>query len=234
VADKDFAQLETTQFSSSQTAGLAKHKTTLIVGLAVVFSMICFAFGFFMGEKHGIESTQGKKHEELVMKLQNQQKELETLKQAVEKNLDKEAATSQVGELTFYNELPKQSIVPEPLHASEVSTRPAASNIVDQPMDDIKAAEKKLDALIQDEMKTTSRSFRVQVASFSAEDDAKNFLPSLSKLGISPQIQKVNLATMGTRYRVFTNSYSDETNAMRAKQLIKEKLKIDGILIQND
>jgi len=168
------------------------------------------------------------------MKLQNQQKELETLKQAVEKNLDKEAATSQVGELTFYNELPKQSIVPEPLHASEVSTRPAASNIVDQPMDDIKAAEKKLDALIQDEMKTTSRSFRVQVASFSAEDDAKNFLPSLSKLGISPQIQKVNLATMGTRYRVFTNSYSDETNAMRAKQLIKEKLKIDGILIQND
>lgn len=230
MAEKDFA-MDTGQLSNNHAGNFNPYKTILIVVAAVAFSIVCFTLGFQMGEKHGVETTQGKKHQDLVQKLQSQQQELETLKQAAATQNNKEATTSQVGELTFYNELPKQSVVPEPLQESKMPEK-NVPNL--RPSDDMQSVEKNLEALIQQELQSSSRTFRVQVASFTQHSDAEHFLPKLQSLGLTPQIQKVTLPNIGTRYRVFSQSFMQEQDGIRAKQLIKEKLHLDGILIQND
>jgi DedD protein len=243
MADKDFAHIETTHFELADTR--ASHNKSIIVTIsAIAFVIVCFSAGFFMGEQHGVETVKGNKHNELVEKLQTQQKELKTLQIEAQKWRTQEANTSQIGELTFYNELPKQSIVPEPLNAGEESKADmldalAAKALQKKPPhisnehDNIEATEKELEAIIKTQLSTSARSFRIQVASFKQQQDAERFTPKLSAIGIQANIQRAELAELGVFYRVYTESYPNEQQAIKAQKRIKEELQITGLLIQN-
>jgi len=229
MGDKDFAQLAHPEAEENK-AIPPQSKSILIVLLAVMLAIGCFAVGFFMGEKHGMQSNQGNRYETLVKKLKEQQKKIEAYKQAAKQAHTKEADTSQVGELTFYNQLPKESVTPEPLEHVEANP-PQASNVIDETPEDIVATEKRLDAIIAQQLQTPQQQFRIQIASFKQADDASHFVEKLFEAGISAQVQKVSLANLGIRYRVLTLPFSQRDKALEAKARIKEKFHLTGILV---
>jgi len=241
MAERDFGQLEAASYENVRPS--TSNKTMLITLLATLFAIFCFGVGFYMGEKHGLDAGKGDQHEALVAKLQNQQQELESLKEEARKAQQEEANTSQIGELTFYNELPEQSILPEPLDAKPQIKAKNNSEFLDKleaqlekdrdKKADAKQIDQKLEDIIKAQMNTTSRTFRIQVASFKEEQDAQRFLPKLEGLGIPAEIQRVQLNNLGVYYRVYSKSYMKEQDAMKAKELIKQKLFMTGILIQN-
>ncbi|MBN4060692.1 SPOR domain-containing protein [bacterium AH-315-I20] len=240
MSDKDFAQVETAYFEHDNAAN-SSTKAMVITAVAIIFAMVCFGIGFYMGENHGLEANKSNKHEKLIEKLQNQKQELATLKVDAEKWQQQEANTSQVGELTFYNELPDQSINPEPLDNQPKAVNNAA--FLDKLEADLEksrgdkharlATEQKLEDIINAHMNNTSRTFRIQVASFTTKEDAESFVPRLQALGIPAEVQHVEIPNKGTYFRVYTRSYMKEQDAIHAKQLIKQKLKVTGLLIQN-
>ncbi|MDX8384115.1 MAG: SPOR domain-containing protein [Ghiorsea sp.] len=234
MADKDFAQTETSQFPDEQAHRPTNYTPLVIASITLLGVAVCFATGFYIGEQYGTETSKSNKHAQLVTTLQSQQQELKTLKAEAKAWQQQEASTSQVGELTFYNELPNQSIIPEPIHANGAMPHPAKTPIITNENDDIQAVEKRLEDIIQKELSTSARSFRIQVASFKQHSDAKSLLPKLEKIGISSTIQKVNLPNIGVWYRVYSTPFAKEQQAMHTKLALKEKLNITGILIQDD
>ncbi|HID37796.1 MAG TPA: SPOR domain-containing protein [Ghiorsea sp.] len=240
MGDKDFAQVETAYFEHHD-AKNTSNRAIIITALATFFAIACFAIGFYMGEQHGIEASKGNKHDALIAKLQNQQQELTKLKEETEKWQQQEANTSQIGQLTFYNELPDQSINPEPLdNQPKITNNTAFLDKLEADLARAKDSEQamhsagqRLEDIINAQMNNTTRTFRIQVASFSTQQDAKNFIPKLQGLGIAAEVRRVEIPNKGTYFRVFTGSYMNEQDAMRAKQLIKDKFKLDGLMIQN-
>ncbi len=234
MAEKDFAKTDSSGFIHEDNHREANSRLTVILILALIFAMISFAIGFFMGEKHGLESDKGNKHAALVAKLQTQQQELEKLKQVAKKHRRQEVRTSQVGELTFYNELPKQSIVPEPLDGSEIKMPSISSQedaAISDKKDDIQAAEEKLNAIIAREMNTSAQKFRIQIASFKQRKDAEALASQLGHMNIDTTIQRVNLAELGDRYRVHSTTFDKQDDAMQTKQRVHEKFGITAIII---
>ncbi|WP_038250992.1 SPOR domain-containing protein [Ghiorsea bivora] len=239
MSDKDFAYSEPQNNNSERSSAPSQSKTSLIVMLAVMFAIACFAVGFFMGEKHGLESNKGKQYEALMKKLEKQQQKIEAFKKEAAKVKKPEAATSQLGELTFYTELPNQSITPEPLNASpkdtpnhaQPGTQRKAHSIINEQQTDLALTEKRLNAIIEQEMRTPTQHYRIQIASFKHEKDAGNLVQLLRQDDIPAEIQQVSLANIGIRYRVLTLPFEQREHALRAKEAIKSKLQITGILI---
>ena len=233
MADKDFAYNEPQSNDTERSPAPSQSKTILIAILAVMFAIACFAVGFFMGEKHGLESNKGQKYEALMKKLEKQQQKIEAFKKEAAKAQKPEAATSQLAELTFYTELPNQSITPEPLNASpkETSKPSQADPIIDEQQTDLALTEKRLNAIIEQEMRTPTQQYRIQIASFKQVKDAKNFIQLLQKDDVAAEIQQVNLANIGIRYRVLTLPFDQRENALQTKEQIKNKFHVTGILV---
>lgn len=236
MTDKDFAHSEPQSKASERSPAPSQSKISLIVILAIMFAIACFAVGFFMGEKHGLESNKGKQYEALMKKLEKQQQKIETFKkEAAKAKQPEEAATSQLGELTFYTELPNQSITPEPLNATPKEilkqTQPKTHSIINEQQTDLALTEKRLNAIIEKEMRTPTQQYRIQIASFKQVKDANNFVQLLQKENMPAEIQQVSLANIGIRYRVFTLPFEQRENALQAKEQIKAKFHVTGILV---
>jgi cell division septation protein DedD len=82
-------------------------------------------------------------------------------------------------------------------------------------------------------MQTSSRSFRIQVASFRGNKGASALIYKLENLGIPAQVQRVDIQGKGVYYRVYTKPYMKEQDAIQAKALIFKKLKLKGIMVSN-
>ncbi len=230
MSDKDFAHIERHAADEDAPKPRNQSKTILIVSLATMLAIACFSVGFFMGEKHGQQSNQGDKYHALVSKLKEQQQKIENYKKQMEAARSKEADTSQVGELTFYNQLPKQSVTPEPLDAA-ATAKPQKTSVIDESPEDIALTEQRLNAIIEKQLQTPQQQFRIQIASFKQASDAEHFVQQLLEAGVSAQVQKVSLANLGIRYRVLTLPFSQRDKALQAKAHIKEKFHITGILV---
>jgi len=230
MGDKDFAYTEPQSTNNERATAPSQSKTSLIAILAVMFTIVCFTVGFFMGEKHGLESNKGSQYEALMKKLEKQQQKIEVFKKEAAKAKQPEAATSQLGELTFYTELPNQSITPEPLSAKDSAPKPAHA-IIDEQQTDLALTEKRLDAIIEQEMRTPTRQYRIQIASFKHSADANRFVQQLQKEDVAAEVQQVSLANLGIRYRVLTTPFEQREYALRAREHIKNKLHMTGILV---
>lgn len=239
MAERDFGQIEA--------ANDEKHRSQInqplvITIIATVLAMFCFAAGFYMGEQYGMELHKSHKQEELLARLEKQQKELEALKEDAKKWQAQEANTSQVGELTFYNELPEQSINPEPLdgqippHTQEPNTSFLDKLEAELSKKDKHATEhtaQTIEQAISAHMQTSSRTFRIQVASFKAEKEAHALRLKLQNMGVPADVQRVDIQGKGIYYRVYTQPYSSERDAIQVKELIHQKLNMVGIMVQN-
>lgn len=234
MTDKDFAYTEPQSTNNERATAPSQSKTSLIAILAVMFAIVCFTVGFFMGEKHGLESNKGNQYEALMKKLEKQQQKIEVFKKEAAKTKQSEAATLQLGELTFYTELPNQSITPEPLTAKEPTSKSKhtkAHVIIDEQQTDLALTEKRLNAIIEQEMRTPTQQYRIQIASFKEDSDARKFVQQLQKEDVAAEVQQVSLANLGVRYRVLTTPFKQREHALRAKEHIKNKFHVTGILV---
>lgn len=140
MAGHDFAQIEAPQPEDVRPMGQSKVLFLTIVALAVVAGG--FAIGFMVGQEMGMQKATSEDEARLVAQLKKQQQELAILRETAKKRLP-EVSTTQVGELTFYNELPQQSVDPEPLQM-HVSPAKQSAKAVKEPVQTGETSSEKL------------------------------------------------------------------------------------------
>ena len=253
MAGQDFAHIKETQPEDVRPMAQSKVLLLIVVALAVVAAG--FAIGFMMGQEMGKQKATSEEKARLVEQLKTQQLELSKLRAEAKKRLPK-VSTTEVGELTFYNELPQQSVDPEPLSATTSTKSETAGK--SEGIEAATSSEKLLKSLIEHELNQAQTStlkpelkpahtdsaakvravgemiYYLQLASFQKQSDAELFYPKLDKSGIKGVVKRVELAKLGVWYRVYAGPFSTREAAEKAKQSVKQKLKITGLIVKGD
>jgi len=253
LAGQDFAHIKETRPEDVRPMGQSKVLLLIIVALVVVAAG--FAIGFMMGQEMGKQKATSEEKARLVDQLKAQQEELSKLRAAAKQRLPK-VSTTEVGELTFYNELPKQSVDPEPLTASTTPKREATGKR--EGIEAATSSEKLLKSLIENELNQAQTSapkselkqvqagssakesaageitYYLQLASFQKQNDAELFYPKLGKAGFEGVIKRVELPKLGVWYRVYAGPFATKKTAEGAKQSVKERLNITGLIVKSD
>jgi len=244
MAGQDFANLESPRPDDVRPVGQMRGLMLIILALIVVAGG--FAVGFYVGQEMGKKNAVSANEARLVRELEQQREELAKLREEAKKRVP-DVTTTQVGELTFYNELPKQSVEPEPLDAQTgperttaketVISKPAVSQKSDELLKEIieqelNRVEKTGSALPPATVKPASGEYFLQLASFQKKDEAEKFLPRLGSAGFSGTIRSVDISGRGVWYRVYAGPFVTRQKAEEAKSSAKEKLKIDGLVVK--
>ncbi|MDQ6993522.1 MAG: SPOR domain-containing protein [Mariprofundus sp.] len=138
-------------------------------------------------------------------------------KVALLKSRVEQGAHAKVGDLQFYNELPKQSVTPEPV------VGPAA---VARVMPEIVAQ--------GTEKGASTSGFSIQIASFRSKVDAIHMQEKLQKNGFQIYLKRIDLAEKGAWFRVYAGPYLRKSDAeqllpeLEAQKHVKKGLVISG------
>jgi cell division septation protein DedD len=244
MAGQDFAHIEAPHPDDVRPMGQMKVLLLTIVALGVVAGG--FAVGFMVGQDMGIQKATSEDEARLVAQLKKQQQELTKLRTEAKKRVP-EASTTQVGELTFYNELPQQSVDPAPMQANSVSTAQDTATVKEMEEIESTPSETLLKQIIEQELKQGADKkaaqvspiasvkvgeYYLQLASFQKENEAKKFFPKLSKAGYTGTIKQVDLAERGTWYRVYAGPFTSKQASEEAKKDVKGKLNITGLIVK--
>jgi len=258
MATQDFAQIEVPQEEVEKP--LTHVKTMVLTVLSVLLVLATFMGGFWLGQKQGIETAAGEDKARLEKLLKEQQDEMQLLREAAAKQKIKpEVSTTQVGDLTFYNELPDQSVQPAPLHASNTAEKavptqktshahtPSASTLEMRKMieDEMRQMPPKTIGTVKPKLLSKAiaaqpiksnpqHGFMLQVGSFQKQHDADAFLPKLRKQGFLPSVRRVELPKLGTWYRVYIGGYESKKAANKAQAVVKKALNITALVLQAD
>jgi len=246
MAAQDFAHIEVPQEVVEKP--ISNARSIVLTVLLVILILGAFTGGFWLGQKQGIEIAAGEDKARLEKLLQEKQAEMDALRAEAAKDKEKpKVSTTQVGELTFYNELPSQSVQPTPLHAADksvvkkVGPTPPSSDLMRQVIEDemnqggvvedvavvvkAKPVKKHADAVVE-------QSYLLQVGSFQQQSDANAFLPKLKKQGFLPSVHRVELPSLGVWYRVYIGPYDSQESAEQAKLAVKKTLNITSLLVK--
>lgn len=251
MVDRDFAQIKAPMPEGGRPMG--QMRVLLLTLLALIVVAGGFAAGFFTGQKIGVEKATSESEARLVAQLKQQQEELAKLR-AEAKNRQPEVSTTQVGELTFYNELPRQSVEPEPLQAEISAGGQSAVSSREPETEKPLATSTSLQQVIEQELQlgadrkssdvseasagnsvktvTSAGEYYLQVASFQKQTDAEKFMPKLNQAGLSGVIRRVELSGLGTWYRVYAGPFSSKQASEEAKRTVKSRLNITGLIIK--
>jgi cell division septation protein DedD len=240
----DFAQVETRSHEAPapRTQGA---KAILLVMASLMLLAGAFAFGFWFGHAQGKQTATGEERARLEKQLKQQQEELAQLRKSADREREAGVSTTQVGELTFYNELPRQAVLPAPLEpaardeparpvAAEKPSRPAASDSQAQ-ISDILAAElqaKPVAAKTPTTPATADQGYLLQVGSFRQRADARRFADRFRPLGMTPAIRAAAIAERGTWYRVYVGPFATKAEAEGARSKVNSQLKIQGLIVK--
>lgn len=242
---QDFAQIEVPQVEVQKP--LSHVKTMVLTMLSVLLVLGTFMGGFWLGQKQGIETAAGEDKARLETLLREQQDEMDVLRQeAAKKKAQPEVSTTQVGDLTFYNELPAQSVKPAPLHAKKITENPlpiktvknasipSSSTLEMRKMieKEMRQASEKKTTVVAHSNKPKAQGFILQVGSFQKQVDANAFLPKLTKHGFSPLVRRVELPKLGIWYRVYISGYDSKAAANKAKKAVKKSLNITALILK--
>lgn len=253
MAAQDFAQVEVPQVEVEKP--LTHVKTMVLTVLSVLLVLATFMGGFWLGQKQGVETAAGEDKARLEKMLRDQQGEMDLLRQeAAKQKVESEASTTQVGDLTFYNELLHQSVKPAPLHAEStakksMSSHTATHESLPSTLEMRKMIEKEmrqsprknatvitptvaLEPVSANDRKFKQQGFILQVGSFQKQVDADAFLPKLTKQGFSPLVHRIKLANLGVWYRVYIVGYESREAANKAKAAVKKSLNITALVLK--
>ncbi len=235
MAGQDFAQIEAPQPEDVRPMGRSKVLLLTIMALAVVAGG--FMTGFMVGHETGMQKATSNDDERLLAQLKQQQGELATLRSEAQKR-QPEVSTTQVGELTFYNELPRQSVDPEPMQMNREqgvqSSKPVQSS------KEIPGSKTLLKQIIEQELSQKMNEkpadgageYYLQLASFQKQSDAESFFPKLAKSGLSGVIKRVELSKLGTWYRVYAGPFDSRATSEEARKRAKKSLSITGLIVK--
>ncbi len=256
MGTQDFAQIEVPKVEVEKP--LTHVKTMVLTVLSVLFVLGTFMAGFWLGQKQGIETAAGEDKARLEKLLREQRDEMQLLRQEAAKQKEQpKTSTTQVGDLTFYNELPRESVKPAPLHAKKVSEKsmspqtvvnvdaPSASTLEMRKMIEKEMHQSPQEAVIVVAAKLPPKpvsvnnvtlkkpGFILQVGSFQKQADANAFLPKLTKRGFLPSVRRVELPNLGVWYRVYITGYASREAANKAKNMVKKSLNITALVVKN-
>jgi DedD protein len=237
MAGQDFAQIEAPQPEDVRPMGRSKVLFLTIMALAVVAGG--FVAGFMVGHEMGIQKATSDDDERLLRQLKQQKMELARLRSEAQKQ-QPDVSTTQVGELTFYNELPKQSVDPEPMQVNR--KRGVQGSGPTQSSKDSTTSKVLVKQIIEQELnqKTNEKpavgvdEYYLQLASFQKQSDAESFFPKLEKNGLSGVIKRVELSELGTWYRVYAGPFDSKKASEEAKKRAKNSLNITGLIVKVD
>jgi len=242
MGTQDFAQIEVPQVEIEKP--LTHVKTMVLTVLSVLLILGTFLGGFWLGQKQGIETAAGEDKARLEKLLREQQDEMQLLRQEAAKQKDQpETSTTQVGDLTFYDELPLQSVQPAPLHGTEnpLPTETVENTNIVSPstLEMRKMIEREMRQSPQKKIvavkssKAKAQGFILQVGSFQKQADANAFLTKLTKQGFVPSVHRVELPNLGVWYRVYITGYTSKEAANRAKDAVKKTLNITALILKD-
>jgi len=219
-------------------------KNALVFAGMLIFALLGYAAGYFMDTGKPLQSTYARgdnNHQELLtlvknlkMKIKNGDDlltRIESLKSQVtdmKEELDKQRlamkkSSTDVGELTFYHELPRQSVTPVPVSETKVQKRSRKKSEKGLSISGI--ISRNLNQKQQGKVQTKSSvKYRLQVASFRKATDARKLRKRLLNWGFKTSIRKVNLTGKGLWYRVYTGPYGNRKSVEKANLLVAKKL----------
>lgn len=237
---QDFAHNESPRPEDVRPAG--QMKVLLLTLLALLVVAGGFSAGFYLGQEMGMEKASSENEAKLLAQLKQQQQELARLRaETAEKQ--PEVSTTQVGELTFYNELPKQSVEPVPMESQSLPDAGNEKNSSAKPAAADDSADERLRQIIEQELGRGSDArsakpvpegggYFLQLASFQKKSEAEQFLPKLDAAGYQGSIRRVELSGLGVWYRVYAGPFPSKLEAEQARRSAKEKLNITGLVVK--
>jgi len=232
MAGHDFAH----NAAPNQTSPSSGNDALILPVIAVIaVAGICFAAGFWLGSadvkrtgmKTDIDAVGAQlaaKQAEVIL----QQARIKSLEGQVSqwRNKAGESAYSKVGELSFYKDLPKQSVTPAPVSAKAVAkvkpvAKPAITQVIEKVLRPVSTApviKKVLD----------DSDYRIQLASFRSFSDAMPLQKKMSKSGFSTFIHQVDLGAKGQWFRVYAGPFVSKSEAEDSRQRIEQQMKLKG------
>lgn len=248
MADRDFAQLQATvKPDTPGPVGVSGPRSTLLVLGILSVVIMAFVGGYWLGNQQGHDSTQAAARARLQAQLQAQQKELQALRQQARKARAKASAdnspNTEVGDLTFYTDLPKQPVKPQPLSQPVTSPgKPATPpSSAPSPAPAATGSDKMVASIIQRELdrKPTvpqaakGATYYVQVASLPDAKDAAGIQKRLQGAGFSSRIRRADIPGRGTWYRLQVGPYASRDAADAARVELANKQRLKGIVIRD-
>ncbi len=242
MAKQDFAQVQSTiQPESGSDSGAMLNA----VGI-VIIAALCFGGGYWLGSANGQQAGNHADVDAVEAKLAIQVAEnkvllakTEALQDSVEqwKQKAQQDAHSKVGDLSFYKELPKQSVTPAPMPDMPVAT--VAPKVVTKPVPVQRSEVVKAVKVLPSGSHTSVIAkqsvhdiYRIQLASFRTQSDAMRVQQQLSQAGFPALIYKVDLGSKGLWYRIYAGPYHSKSAAEADQKKIGKKIKLKGFLIR--
>ncbi len=244
MAKQDFAQVK----ASTQSESGSGSSSLLRVISIVVIAGLSFSSGYWLGAGD-VQHTGNKTDTDAVeAKLAAQvarnrvlQAKNETLQHMVLqwKTKSEQGAHTKVGELTFYKELPKQSVTPAPVpdpSAATVKPKQAHKPMAAQQAPAVQALdmpEPEPVAVAAPSQASDHNSFRIQLASFRTESGAMAMQRKLARSGFSSQVKVADLGEKGQWFRLYAGPYGSRSAAEKAQQQIDTQMKLKGFIIRD-
>jgi len=225
-SSKDFAEVQAPQ-AIPQKAGQAQ--IVAVVGGMLIIVAAGFAGGFMLGQEQGRQKANQAEKQRLLEQIGKQRQELETLKEKDRKHLASPGrASTQVGDLTFYNTLPKQSVTPAPLNEARSSV---ASGTTPRPARTVKNTVRSQLAPEAARNPAPGEMYRLQLGSYHLKANAGHLKAQLEQAGFPAKVQEMQLPGLGLWYRVYAGPYPGLTEAENARAQVQAKLHITGLLL---
>ena len=244
MAKQDFAHVKAPSKSESKHSGGGSIMPVIAI---LVVAGLCFSIGYWLGSadvqqtgiKVDVDAVQGKLAAQVAENKILQAKN-ETLQSLVEQWKSKagQGAHTKVGELSFYKDLPRQSVNPAPMtdapvvkpvsqHSATPTTRALPEQVNHAPVKPVPAS---VAAVISGAQAVDP--YRIQLASFRTNSDAVAMQQTLNRAGFSSQVRKVDLGSKGLWFRLYAGPYASKPAADSARQQIETQLKLKGFLVR--
>jgi len=253
MSKQDFAQVKVSTQSES---GSASGSILSAIGILVIAGL-CFSGGYWLGAGDVAQTGNKTDTDAIEAKLAAQvaenrllQATNETLQDMVLqwKKKSEQGAHTKVGELTFYKELPKQSVTPAPVPdapkiktsvAPQIVAKVASLEGQHSPAHSV-APVKAVDALaehgsntaLQQPAPASNEHYRIQLASFRTESGAMEMQGKLAKAGFISQIKMADLGEKGQWYRLYAGPFDSRSAAESTQQQIEQQVKLKGFIIR--
>ncbi|MDQ6991542.1 MAG: SPOR domain-containing protein [Mariprofundaceae bacterium] len=245
MSGKDFAHIEVHASEHPEKSERPVPQMTIVVliGLLAIVVILAFSGRVWLDRDQGAEMASSQDKERLQNLIKKQKNELESLRLiAKQHHKAKQVSMREVGDLIFYNDLPKQSITPSALNqpaqkksidSSLLKNRDVIHLEIKQtPMIEKHKLKPPISSAVKKEtISHSQRMYQIQLASFQKRSDAMSLLENLKKKGLVTRIQEVNLAKLGIWYRIYTGQYMDKIVAKKDLLKLKESMHVTGLVV---
>jgi len=245
MSKQDFAQVKA---NTNTESGSGSASILNAIGIMAI-AALCFSGGYWLGSgdvqrignKTDTDAVEAKLAAQVAENrlLQAKNETLQDLAMQWKQKAE-QGAHAKVGELTFYKELPKQSVTPAPVpDAPKITAKvnPVHANIPEQAQQvatvetAVEPAQASMaDVALASQSSGANATYHIQLASFRTEADAMSMQQKLMRAGFNAQVNRVDLGGKGLWFRLNAGPYDSRAKAETAQQTIETQMKLKGFL----